>query len=243
MASHTSVILLAAGRGERFGPDRLKTLAPLAGRPLVLHSLLAFDAHPEVTEIVLVAPPGQDLPWRNFMLRDVAAPKLRATVPGGERRQDSVRAGLAAISADSELLLIHDAARPLVPASLIGRVLAAAREHGAAVPVLPVPDTVKRVAGGFVVATLAREELGLAQTPQGFRVALYREALAAADRDGVATADDVALVERLGRPVAAVEGAREALKVTTPEDLAALESLLAASDRAEIGRASCRERV
>jgi 2-C-methyl-D-erythritol 4-phosphate cytidylyltransferase len=218
-----SVILLAAGRSLRFGAERVKTLAPLAGTPLVLHSLLRFDAHPEVHEIVLVAPPGQDLPWRNFLLRDVGAAKLRATVAGGAERQDSVRAGLAAISPDSELLLIHDAARPLVPAALIGSVLAAARECGAALPLLPVSDTVKRHRDGVVVETLARAELGLAQTPQGFRTPLYREALAAADRDGVQATDDVALVERLGRPVACVPGERDNIKITLPADLAYLE--------------------
>jgi len=222
-----SAILLAAGRGERFGPDRDKILAPLAGRPLVLHSLLRFQAHPEVDEIVLVCPPGEDLPWRQFMLRDVHAPKLRATVPGGERRQDSVRAGLAAASPEAEWLLIHDAARPLVPAGLIAAVLGAARAHGAALPLLPVTDTVKRKDGARVGETLPRESLGLAQTPQAFRAALYREALEAADRDGVAATDDVALVERLGRPVAWVEGAPQNLKVTTADDLAYLEWLMA----------------
>jgi 2-C-methyl-D-erythritol 4-phosphate cytidylyltransferase len=218
-----SVILLAAGRGERFGEDRSKILAPLAGRPLVLHSLLRFQAHPEVDEIVLVAPPGEDLPWRQFMLRDVAAPKLRATVPGGAERQDSVRAGLAEVSAEAELLLIHDAARPLVPARLIADVLRAAREHGAALPLLAVADTVKRREGPLAGATLPRETLGLAQTPQAFRAEFYREALAAADRDGIKATDDVALVERLGRPVAWVEGAEQNLKVTTAADLQYLE--------------------
>ena len=218
-----SAILLAAGRGERFGEHRAKILAPLAGRPLVLHSLLRFQAHPEVDEIVLVAPPGQELPWRQFMLRDVSAPKLRATVAGGRERQDSVRAGLAAASPDAELLLIHDAARPLVPARLIAAVLRAAREHGAAVPLLAVTDTVKRVEGPRVAGTLPRGGLGLAQTPQAFLAALYREALAAADRDGVTATDDVALVERLGRPVAWVEGAEQNLKVTTAADLQFLE--------------------
>jgi 2-C-methyl-D-erythritol 4-phosphate cytidylyltransferase len=222
-----SVILLAAGRGERFGEDRSKILAPLAGRPLVLHSLLRFQAHPEVDEIVLVAPPEQALPWRQFMLRDVDAPKLRATVAGGAQRQDSVRAGLAAVAPGVDFLLIHDAARPLVPAALISAVLAAAREHGAAVPLLAVTDTVKRLEGPLVGETVPRESLGLAQTPQAFRAALYRDALAAADRDGVRATDDVALVERVGGAVAWVPGARDNLKVTTSGDLEILEWLLA----------------
>ncbi len=223
-----SVILLAAGRGERFGSDRVKALAPLAGRPLVLHSLGTFDAHPEVGEIVLVAPSGEDLPWRNFFLRDVPLTRLRATVGGGEARQDSVRAGLAAISPESELLLIHDCARPLVSASVITAVLAATREHGCALPVLPATDTVKQLDGPRVGATLARESIGLAQTPQGFRTRLYREALAAADAAGFLATDDVALVERLGVPVQWVAGDRLNLKVTTPEDLQALEAWLQA---------------
>ncbi|MBI5838261.1 MAG: 2-C-methyl-D-erythritol 4-phosphate cytidylyltransferase [Candidatus Eisenbacteria bacterium] len=221
------MILLAAGRGERFGEGRSKVLAPLAGRPLVLHSLLRFQSHPEVHEIVLVCPPGEDLPWRQFMLRDVDAPKLRATVPGGEERQDSVRAGLEAVSAGADLLLIHDAARPLVPARMITEVLQAARETGAALPLLESPDTVKQKAGARVGGTIPRQELGLAQTPQAFQASLYREALAAAERDRVVATDDVALVERLDRPVAWVPGARECLKVTTQADLDWLEWWLA----------------
>lgn len=221
--SLNSVILLAAGRSTRFGPDRVKTLAPLAGRPLVMHSLARFLEHPDVDEVVVVTPPGQDLPWRNFLLRDLASPKLRAAVGGGAERQDSVRAGLDAISPDSRLLLIHDAARPLVPAALIREVLQAAALHGAAVPVVPPTDTVKRLEGDMVGETLARDQLGLAQTPQGFKTAVYRAALAQADRDGVKATDDVALVERTGQRVAWVRGAWENLKVTTPGDLASLE--------------------
>jgi len=222
-----SVILLAAGRSVRFGEGRIKTLVPLAGRPLVLHSLQRFLDHPEVDEVVLVTPPEQDLPWRNFLLRDLDCPKLRPAVPGGAERQDSVRAGLAAVAAESELLLVHDSARPLVPARVISDVLGAARERGAALPVLRPADTIKQLDGARVGATLDRAHLGAAQTPQGFRTALYREALAAADRDGFLATDDVALVERLGREVAWVEGARENLKVTTPEDLDFLEWWLA----------------
>ncbi len=218
-----SVILLAAGRGERFGADRVKALAPLAGRPLVLHSLLRFDAHPEVDEIVLVTPPGQEAPWRDFLLHGLRAPKLTAVVSGGRERQDSVRAGLAAVAERCELVLIHDAARPLVPAELISGVLAAAREAGAAVPLLPISDTVKRVSEGFVVRTLPREYLGLAQTPQAFQAALYRRALAEADQAHFEGTDDVSLVEELGLPVACVPGAPENLKVTTPDDLLYLE--------------------
>ena len=221
--SLNSVILLAAGRSTRFGPDRVKTLAPLAGKPLVMHSLLRFLEHPDVDEVVLVTPPGQDLPWRNFLLRDLPSPKLRAAVGGGEERQDSVRSGLAAISRDSRLLLIHDAARPLVPASLIGEVLKAAALHGAALPVVPPTDTVKQLEGDLVGATLERDRLGLAQTPQGFRTEVYRDALARADQAGVKATDDVALVERVGQRVAWVQGAWENLKVTTPGDLAFLE--------------------
>ena len=229
----TSVILLAAGRSERFGAARVKTLAPLAGRPLVLHSLLTFDEHSEVDEIVLVAPPGQDLPWRQFLFRGVELKKLKATVAGGERRQDSVGAGLGAISEGSTHLLIHDAARPLVSAALISAVLAAASEVGAAAPLVPVQDTVKRIAGGRITGTAAREELGLAQTPQAFRTALYREAFAAAASAKATVTDDAGLLERASVPVAWVEGAASNLKVTTPEDLEYLEWHLAREREAQ----------
>jgi 2-C-methyl-D-erythritol 4-phosphate cytidylyltransferase len=149
-------------------------------------------------------------------------------VAGGERRQDSVRAGLACVPAEFDgVVLVHDAARPLVEVELIEAVVQQAAATGAALPVLPLVDTVKRVRGGRVVETLDRSELGGAQTPQGFRCAILREACAAAERSGAAFTDEAMAVEALGRPVAAIPGSRRNLKITTPDDLAWAEGVVA----------------
>jgi 2-C-methyl-D-erythritol 4-phosphate cytidylyltransferase/2-C-methyl-D-erythritol 2,4-cyclodiphosphate synthase len=146
---------------------------------------------------------------------------------GGARRQDSVHAGLALLEADfSGVVLVHDAARPLVDADLIERVAEAARRSGGAVPVLPLPDTIKRVSGGQVAGTIDRAALAAAQTPQGFRADLLRRAYAAAFRDGLEVTDEAMAVERLGEPVEAVAGSARNRKVTAPADLSWAEWML-----------------
>jgi 2-C-methyl-D-erythritol 4-phosphate cytidylyltransferase len=171
-----------------------------------------FETAPSVDEIWLVLPRGR--------LKDAAAlrrryGKLRGAVAGGPERGDSVRRGLRRIGGG--IVLVHDAARPLVPAEVIERVTRAARRHGAAVPALPVGDTLKRAGrGGQVVRTLARSGVWAAQTPQGFRVEVLRRAYAGAARRAT---DDASLVERLGRRVTLVEGSPLAFKITRPEDL------------------------
>ncbi|MSQ36668.1 MAG: 2-C-methyl-D-erythritol 4-phosphate cytidylyltransferase [Dehalococcoidia bacterium] len=217
----TVAILLAAGDSARFG-DADKLWADLGGEPLVAHPLRALAALPEVNLLVVVAPVQ-----RHAALRALAAPldcELRL-VAGGARRRDSVAAGIAA-APGAGWYLVHDAARPLTSAELARRVLAAARAHGAAVPVLPVVDTLKRVdAVGRVLGTANRDELRAAQTPQAFAGALLRRAHAAEDGGADAT-DDAALVERLGEAVWTVEGDPANLKVTAPGDLALVRALL-----------------
>jgi len=224
----TSVaVLVAAGRGERMGAARPKAFLPLAGRPLLLRAAEAFEATAEVEAIVAVVPAGEQR-----SARDILAPlrKLSAVVAGGATRADSVRAGLDALPDGFEgVVLVHDAARALVEPALIAAVARAAAEVGAAIPVLPLVDTIKRVAGGVVGETLDRSELAAAQTPQGVRRALLSEALDRAARDGVLVTDEAMAVERLGRPVAAVTGSPRNLKITTPHDLRWAETLLAAA--------------
>jgi len=223
-------ILVAAGRGERLGDLRPKAFVELAGQALVLRSARAFDEAPSVSGIVAVVPEAEV-----GVARSLLAPvrKLVAVVPGGERRQDSVLEGLRqAPDGFDGVVLVHDAARPLVEVSLVEAVARAAAEVGAALPVLPLTDTVKRVRDGLVVATLDREELGAAQTPQGFRLALLVEAYEAAFRDGVTVTDEAMAVERLGAPVRAVPGSPRNRKITTPEDLAWAEGVLAGLVRA-----------
>jgi 2-C-methyl-D-erythritol 4-phosphate cytidylyltransferase len=223
-------ILVAAGRGERMGPGRPKAFLELAGQALVLRSALVFDAAPSVGQIVAVVPAAEIEAAQALLL---SVRKLVAVVPGGERRQDSVLLGMKqAPEGFDGVVLVHDAARPLVDVALVEAVAREAAEAGAALPVLPVVDTVKRVRDGVVVETLDREELGCAQTPQGFRFPLLALAYAAALRDRVTVTDEAMAVERLGAPVHAVPGSARNRKITTPEDLAWAESVLAGLVRA-----------
>jgi 2-C-methyl-D-erythritol 4-phosphate cytidylyltransferase len=212
------------------GPGRPKAFLELAGQALVLRSALVFDAAPSVGQIVVVVP-GSELEAARALLLPVH--KLVAVVPGGERRQDSVLLGLKqAPEGFDGVVLVHDAARPLVDVALVEAVAREAAETGAALPVLPAVDTVKRVRDGLVVETLDREELGGAQTPQGFRFPLLVHACEAALRDHVTVTDEAMAVERLGAPVRAVPGSPRNRKITTPEDLAWAEGVLAGLVRA-----------
>jgi len=224
----TVAILVAAGRGERMGASRPKAFLDLAGQPLLLRTASAFDAAPAVTGIVAVVPRGLEGDARS-MLKAVG--KLRAVAPGGARRQDSVLEGLRHVPDGFDgVVLIHDAARPFVDAELILSVARAADEHGAALPVLPLVDTIKRVRNGDVVGTLDREELGAAQTPQGFRFDVLGRAYEEAFRDGVTLTDEAMAVERLGGRVVAVAGSSANVKLTTPADWAWAERALLAQE-------------
>jgi 2-C-methyl-D-erythritol 4-phosphate cytidylyltransferase/2-C-methyl-D-erythritol 2,4-cyclodiphosphate synthase len=214
---NTLAILVAAGRGERMGGRRPKAFLELAGEPLLLRAARPFADAPSVDAIVAVVP-AEAASEALALLAPVA--KLHAVVPGGARRQDSVRAGLAAAPAGFDgVVLVHDAARPFADVDLIERVARAARAHGAALPVVPVTDTVKRVSGGTVQETMPRDALWAAQTPQGFRHAVLSAAYEAAFRDGVTVTDEAMAVERSGHAVHVVEGSAGNRKLTHPEDL------------------------
>src|SRR5512139_709493 len=224
------VILVAAGRGERMGGSRPKAFLELAGEALVLRAARVFDQAPSVGRIVAVVP-GEELAAARALLAPVG--KGAAVVAGGERRQDSVREGLRQAPAGFDgVVLVHDAARPLVDVDLVEAVAGEAASAGAAVPVVPVVDTVKRVRDGLVVETLDRASLGSAQTPQGFLFAVLADAYEAAFRDGVTVTDEAMAVERLGAPVRAVPGSPRNRKITTREDLAWAEGVLAGLVRA-----------
>ena len=217
------VIVTAAGRSTRFGGAVAKQYLPLAGAPVLAHSLRRFGSHPAIDGIVVVVADEEEYHRR----LGAAAPldKVRAVVRGGAHRQESVRRGLEAVTAD--LVLVHDAVRPLVGDDLIDAVIEAATVHGAAVPVIPVSDTPKLLRpDGGVEATLERDRVGLAQTPQGFSTELLRRAHRAAEGDGIGATDDAALVERLGLPVATVPGRPDNLKITAPGDLRRAERWL-----------------
>jgi 2-C-methyl-D-erythritol 4-phosphate cytidylyltransferase len=220
-----AVVLPAAGRGERLGGAVVKALRDLAGEPLLLHAVRGVRAVRAIGPVVVLAPVG--------LVNDVQVllASYDVTVTdGGEHRQDSVRHGLAALPAAVDLVLVHDAARALTPVSVFEAVIDELRAGAeAVVPVLRIADTVKRVAGDRVVATVDRADLRAVQTPQGFSRELLERAHA--QRGSVAT-DDAALVEQLGRTVVTVPGSEDAFKVTRPFDLLVAEAVLKARARA-----------
>src|SRR5436190_8443649 len=215
-------VLAAAGRGERLGSDRPKAFAKLRERPLLAESLERLEASDWIDEIVIVAPPGWEEP-SILVAEELGCAKGSACVGGGETRAESVRAGVAEVGDDAAVIVVHDAARPVLPDEVIGRVLTALNEGwDGAVPVLPLADTVKRVRDGRIVETLPREELAAAQTPQAFLASALREALGG---DLAGATDCASLVETRGR-VATVPGDRTLLKVTDLSDLELVASFL-----------------
>ena len=216
-------ILAAAGRGDRLGLDRPKAFAPLNDRPLIAESLERLDASEWIEGIVVAAPPEWEEPCI-LVAEEVAAGKVAATVTGGESRSESVRNALAEVPAEAAIVLVHDAARPLVTDEVIERLVTALGDGwDAAVPALPVADTVKRVQGEAVAETLGREGLVSVQTPQAFVASVLRDALAG---DVAAAGDCASLVEARGGRVRVVEGDRHLLKVTDSVDLELVSSWL-----------------
>lgn len=218
--SQASAIVVAAGAGKRFG--EMKQFAYLRGKPVLEWTLEAFQRHGEVDAVVLVLPDEQDL--KHYRMRYA---KIVDIVRGGERRQDSVWQGFRLLdAATAEVVLVHDGARPLVSPGLISRVIAAARADGAAVPALPLEDTVKEVQEGRVVRTADRTLLARTQTPQGFLYTVLKKALYQARRDRFYGTDEAMLAERAGIPVSVVEGDPRNIKITTLVDLKIAEGLL-----------------
>jgi 2-C-methyl-D-erythritol 4-phosphate cytidylyltransferase len=214
-------ILAAAGSGERLGLDRPKAFASLNDRPLIAESLERLDGSDWIDGIVVAAPPDWEEPCI-LVAEEVAAGKVAETVTGGATRSASVRTALAEVPADAALVLVHDAARPLVTDEVVERVISAVGDGwDAAVPALPVPDTVKRVEGEAVAETIDREGLVLVQTPQAFLADVLRRAY----QDGDAS-DCAALVEAKGGRVRIVPGDSRLLKITEPADLELVASWL-----------------
>jgi 2-C-methyl-D-erythritol 4-phosphate cytidylyltransferase/2-C-methyl-D-erythritol 2,4-cyclodiphosphate synthase len=228
---HVAVIIAAGGRGTRFGGALPKQWLTLAGQTMLQRSVDAFDRHAGVHEIVVVVPADVLSADAPTPLPPTSTRKRMRYVAGGARRQDSVANGFAAVSTQAEIVLVHDAARPLVSEAVISRTIAGAAESGAAIAAVPVHDTVKqaeaREGAPFIARTLPRETLHLAQTPQAFR----REVLAAAIAQGGAmdVTDEAGWAERAGYPVRLVAGDPDNLKITTARDLARAEAVLGAS--------------
>lgn len=227
-----AAVIPAGGSGRRMGAVR-KQYLELAGEPLLLHAIRPFLEHPDV-HWVIVALPADDMAAPPLFL-----PEGVTVVAGGAERGDSVRVGLAAVPDTADIVMIHDAARPLLSRAVVDRTLAAAARGTGAVAGIPVADTLKRVAAdGRIETTVERTGLWRAQTPQAFPRAMILDAYARAAEDGAAATDDAALVERYGGDVVMVEGSPRNLKVTTPEDLRVAALLLTDAAPGRKGEAS-----
>jgi 2-C-methyl-D-erythritol 4-phosphate cytidylyltransferase len=228
MSEPLSAVVVAAGRSQRMGFDKL--LTPLAGRPLLLHTLDRLLQTGVAEEVVLVIRPGSEAEMAAVIapLRDQGTIRL---VSGGEQRQDSVRAGLKAVTASSDYVMVHDAARPFLTRELIKTVLAAAKASGAAVCGVPCTDSLKEVGDDSMVQrTVDRSKLWTVQTPQIFNTTLLRDSYQAVAKLGGVFTDDTAVVERAGYPVQIVLYEGVNLKVTTPADWSLAEAYLQLAD-------------
>jgi 2-C-methyl-D-erythritol 4-phosphate cytidylyltransferase len=226
---HVNAVIVAAGKGERMGASLPKAFLPLAGMPLLIHTLRNVGRSSLIAKLVLVIASEREACCRELLTTYGSFGPSVTLVHGGPERQDSVRLGLAALDQECDIVVIHDAARPFVSAELIHRSVTVAAAVGGALVAVPVRDTIKRVAeAGTVVETVPRHDLWLAQTPQTFRVPLIRDAHAHALRKGVQATDDVTLVEHIGGKVQIVPGGIYNFKITTPEDLQLAEAMLGA---------------
>ncbi|MDP5313642.1 2-C-methyl-D-erythritol 4-phosphate cytidylyltransferase [Streptomyces poriferorum] len=231
----TAAVIPAAGRGVRLGPGAPKALRALGGTPMLIHAVRAMAASRHVSLVVVVAPPD-GAPEVRHLLDEHALPERTdfLVVPGGGTRQESVRLGLDALPEDVAVVLVHDAARPLVPVDTVDAVIEAVRDGApAVVPALPLADTVKEVEPGApgepepVLSTPVRARLRAVQTPQGFDRDTLMRAHEEVALSGEGATDDAGMVERLGAPVVVVPGHEEAFKVTRPLDLVLAEAVLA----------------
>lgn len=219
-----SAIVVAAGSGTRLGLQSPKAFVRLAGQTLLAYSLRAISGVAEIDEAVIAAPIGMESATRAEVTAAAMEIPVKIT-PGGAERQDSVRIALALTSAEAEIIVVHDAARPFAAQAIFAASIAAAAQSGAAIAAIPVADTLKRVESRIIFATVPRAGLWLAQTPQAFQREILIRAHERATREGDRATDDAELVERIGSRVAVVDGAALNLKITTPDDLRIAEAL------------------
>jgi 2-C-methyl-D-erythritol 4-phosphate cytidylyltransferase len=219
---YCGAVIVAAGTASRMGGID-KVMAPLAGKPVIVRTVEAFQNCDAIREIVIVTRQELIVPIMDLCH---GFDKVKAVVVGGSSREESVRMGLNTLSEKCRLVAVQDGARPLASWQLIDRVVRAANSYGAAAPAVPVKDTIKVSNGGVVVATPDRSKLRAVQTPQVFDFDLLRGALKKAEKDGAAVTDDCSAVELMGMSVKIVEGDERNIKITTPLDLKIGELLL-----------------
>ncbi len=222
-----SALIVAAGQGLRMGSDQRKQYLDLLGRPILVHTLQAFDRCVHIQRILVAVPPSEMDFCENEIVPSAGLKHSVILIAGGRRRQDSVFNGLQSLGPAEGLVLIHDGVRPLVSVELIEACIQGAARWGACIPAVMAVDTPKQIdARGIITQTVSREHLRMAQTPQAFNLALIRRAHMEARRLNREATDDASLVEALGLPVHVIPGSRENIKITTPEDLAYAEALL-----------------
>ncbi|MCX5900883.1 MAG: 2-C-methyl-D-erythritol 4-phosphate cytidylyltransferase [Proteobacteria bacterium] len=223
-----AAIIPAAGSGKRMGSSIQKPYIILQGMPLLAHTLRVFAEAPDIAELIVTVSPGQEDFCRQQVVKGCAIAKPVTVLAGGDRRQDSVRNGLAAVSDSVDLVMIHDGARPFVTVQMICDALEITMRKRATTMAVPVKDTVTMVAKdtGLIQQTLDRDSLYLIQTPQTFERELICEAHRRARAEGFAGTDDASLVERLGVPVSVIMGSYDNIKITTQEDLLFAEAIL-----------------
>ncbi len=221
-----TVVFPAAGQGSRMNLGMNKVFLELAGKPMLIRTLMKFSECPCVDKLVVVV--AQDeFALVDHVLRAVPHLKPYVVTVGGSERQYSIYNGLGVMDPDTDIVLVHDAARPFVSIETVEKVIAAAREYGAAVAAVPEKNTIKVVnQDGIVKLTPDRAQLWEVQTPQGFRKEILLEAYEKANHDGFLGTDDASLVERLGRPVKIVNSDYRNIKITTPEDLLIVEAFM-----------------
>lgn len=213
-------VIVAGGSGSRMGTSVSKQYLDLGGSPILFHTLDVFVRHPQIDRIYLVVPAGDFV----FCEENVIAPlslhdREIDLVAGGETRFDSVENGLSEILLPTGIALIHDGVRPFITPEIISACISAATMTQACIAAVPVVDTLKSVSKGRITATLERNAIWMAQTPQAFDLALLKAAFAHARMTGFAATDDAAVIEHYGRPVSIVDGSRANIKITTPDDL------------------------
>lgn len=221
-----AAVVPAAGSGSRMGMETKKQFVSLGGIPVLGHVLKVLEAS-RIQNIVVVVGPGEENYCRSSVIEKMGVRKVTAIVPGGKERQDSVYNGLLALSPDTDIVVVHDGARPLLVLEELEKVIEAALHYGAATLAVPVKDTVKAAREDFFVAsTIPRGSLWLTQTPQAFRYELILNAHREARYNKYKGTDDAVLVELLGEPVKLVQGSYRNIKITTPEDLIIASALI-----------------
>jgi len=220
--SYVTAIVLAAGRGERLKSKVPKLLAKIGSKPVIIHTLEALSRNPSIKDIILVAN-AKNLREMTAWVKRYHIRKISSVVEGGARRQDSLGSGLKAVDNRTDLVLIHDAARPFIDKNLIDSVINIAKKSGAAITGVPVKGTIKKACGKVVDKTIERKNLWEIQTPQVFKKDLILKAYKKFGKIDVT--DDAMLVEKLGGKVNIVEGSYSNIKITTPEDLVLAEAI------------------